>query len=84
MPFLRLQSVLGLLLALISTLEAAQIPTFVSQQNPEVPQAFSLENDPEIWDINVAPNENNTGHLVFETVNSFLQHWPNTRYRNGK
>jgi hypothetical protein len=24
-----------------------------------------------------------TGHLVFETTNSLLQHWPNTRYRNG-
>ncbi|KAF9246288.1 hypothetical protein BU15DRAFT_39933 [Melanogaster broomeanus] len=23
------------------------------------------------------------GHLVFETVNSLLQHWPNTRLRNG-
>ncbi|KAJ7669644.1 hypothetical protein B0H17DRAFT_1162226 [Mycena rosella] len=23
------------------------------------------------------------GHLIFDTVNSLLQHWPNTRYRNG-
>ncbi|KAJ7664777.1 hypothetical protein B0H17DRAFT_1256054 [Mycena rosella] len=22
-------------------------------------------------------------HLIFDTVNSLLQHWPNTRYRNG-
>ncbi|KAG6330331.1 hypothetical protein ID866_8758 [Astraeus odoratus] len=29
------------------------------------------------------PNINSTGHLVFETVNSLLQHWPNTRMRNG-
>ncbi|KAJ7716327.1 hypothetical protein DFH07DRAFT_947616, partial [Mycena maculata] len=35
------------------------------------------------WDLNVPPNINATGHLVFDTVSSFLQHWPNTRYRNG-
>ncbi|KAF8833174.1 hypothetical protein BDN67DRAFT_986195 [Paxillus ammoniavirescens] len=29
------------------------------------------------------PNPNATGHLVFETVNSLLQRWPNTRMRNG-
>ncbi|KAJ7621080.1 hypothetical protein FB45DRAFT_928277 [Roridomyces roridus] len=38
---------------------------------------------PEAWDLNVAPSINATGHLVFDTVSSFLQHWPNTRYRNG-
>ncbi|KAJ7661249.1 hypothetical protein B0H17DRAFT_953668 [Mycena rosella] len=35
------------------------------------------------WDLNAAPNVSATGHLVFDTVSSFLQHWPNTRYRNG-
>ena len=35
------------------------------------------------WDLEVLPNENATGHLVFETVGSLLQHWPNTRMRNG-
>ncbi|KAJ7025557.1 hypothetical protein C8F04DRAFT_133512 [Mycena alexandri] len=35
------------------------------------------------WNLNVKPNVNATGHLVFDTVSSFLQHWPNTRYRNG-
>ncbi|KAJ7451347.1 hypothetical protein FB451DRAFT_1342758 [Mycena latifolia] len=29
------------------------------------------------------PDINATGHLIFDTVNSLLQHWPNTRYRNG-
>ena len=26
---------------------------------------------------------NSTGNLIFWSVNSFLQHWPNTRYTNG-
>ncbi|KAF8218276.1 hypothetical protein K438DRAFT_22782 [Mycena galopus ATCC 62051] len=37
----------------------------------------------DLWNLGVSPNINNTGHLVFDTVSSFLQHWPNTRYRNG-
>ncbi|KAG9313480.1 hypothetical protein JVU11DRAFT_5805 [Chiua virens] len=35
------------------------------------------------WDLNVLPNSNATDHLVFETVHSLLQRWPNTRMRNG-
>ncbi|KAG6853729.1 hypothetical protein C0991_001967 [Blastosporella zonata] len=34
------------------------------------------------WDLNISPGENSTDQLVFDTVNSLLQHWPNTRYRN--
>ncbi|KAJ7785174.1 hypothetical protein DFH07DRAFT_4456 [Mycena maculata] len=33
--------------------------------------------------LGVKPNANGTEHLIFDTVNSLLQHWPNTRYRNG-
>ena len=36
------------------------------------------------WNFNELPNPNDTDHLVFETVYSLLQHWPNTRMRNGK
>ncbi|KAH7927204.1 hypothetical protein BV22DRAFT_1127575 [Leucogyrophana mollusca] len=35
------------------------------------------------WRFDETPAVNATGHLVFETVSSLLQHWPNTRYRNG-
>jgi hypothetical protein len=38
----------------------------------------------EDWSPNIRPNPNATDHLVFETVHSLLQHWPNTRMRNGK
>lgn len=65
----------GLFLA-FTLLEAAQIPL-------EALPTFNLENDGDNWDISIAPGANVTGHLVFETVNSLMQHWPNTRYRNG-
>ncbi|KAJ6602474.1 hypothetical protein DFH09DRAFT_1124938 [Mycena vulgaris] len=35
------------------------------------------------WNIETQPNPNSTGHLVFDTVSSLLQHWPNTRYHSG-
>lgn len=37
----------------------------------------------EQWNLDEYPPENATGHLIFDTVSSLLQHWPNTRYRNG-
>ena len=36
------------------------------------------------WSLDKLPNPNDTDHLVFETVHSLLQHWPNTRMRNGE
>ncbi|KAK0465655.1 hypothetical protein IW261DRAFT_1554007 [Armillaria novae-zelandiae] len=44
---------------------------------------FPFQSKPNDWDLDSQPNINATGHLIFDTVNSFLQHWPNTRYRNG-
>ncbi|KAH9481865.1 hypothetical protein JR316_0006395 [Psilocybe cubensis] len=35
------------------------------------------------WNFDDLPSVNSTSHLVFGTVDSLLQHWPNTRYRNG-
>ena len=35
------------------------------------------------WDFFEKPSRDSTSHLIFDTVNSFLQHWTNTRYRNG-
>ncbi|KAF5354522.1 hypothetical protein D9757_014013 [Collybiopsis confluens] len=83
MPSRRLKGLFGISLALsIPLAQAAQIPTFVDQ--PHFISSFHpLENDDKLWDIKILPNVNATGHLVFETVNSLLQHWPNTRYRNG-
>ena len=36
------------------------------------------------WDLDEPPAVNATGNLVFETGNSLLQHWENTRYRIGR
>jgi len=38
----------------------------------------------ESWDLTEGIPINSTSNFVFETVNSLLQHWPNTRYHNGK
>lgn len=86
MIFPGIQSLIGLSLSFI-LLEAAQIPfstPYESTSTSRKTKSFAgLENETDNWDINIAPNENATGHLIFETVNSFMQHWPNTRYRNG-
>ncbi|KAG1887215.1 hypothetical protein F4604DRAFT_1951087 [Suillus subluteus] len=37
----------------------------------------------EQWSFDEYPPENVTGNLIFNTVHSLLQHWPNTRHRNG-
>ncbi|KAJ6475731.1 hypothetical protein C8R47DRAFT_666754 [Mycena vitilis] len=56
--------------------EAAQVPL-------RAPSSVFATPPKDSWDLNDTPNINATGHLVFDTVSSFLQHWPNTRYRNG-
>ncbi|KIK71463.1 hypothetical protein GYMLUDRAFT_52541 [Collybiopsis luxurians FD-317 M1] len=40
-------------------------------------------NTPAQWDVNISPSENATEHLIFQSVSSLLQHWPNARYRNA-
>ncbi|KAG1893596.1 uncharacterized protein F5891DRAFT_1258675 [Suillus fuscotomentosus] len=37
----------------------------------------------EQWRFDEGPAENTTRNLIFDTVHSFLQHWPNSRYRHG-
>ncbi|KAJ7074538.1 hypothetical protein C8F01DRAFT_1242771 [Mycena amicta] len=37
----------------------------------------------ENWNLNTPPSPNATGNLVFNTISSLLQHWPNTRYHSG-
>ncbi|KAF9048873.1 hypothetical protein BJ165DRAFT_1463322 [Panaeolus papilionaceus] len=36
------------------------------------------------WDFHQKPGVNDSSNLVFNSVSSLLQHWPNTRYRNGE
>ncbi|KAG1827391.1 uncharacterized protein BJ212DRAFT_49839 [Suillus subaureus] len=79
---------------MLSTRKAAAVWLFLAfervltAQTPlssHAPLSFytQVENNLEQWDLGEAPVVNATGHLVFETANSLLQHWPNTRYRIG-
>ncbi|KAJ7081125.1 hypothetical protein B0H15DRAFT_855118 [Mycena belliarum] len=43
----------------------------------------AFQSDAQWSDLSASPSPNATGHLIFDTVSSLLQHWPNTRYRNG-
>ncbi|TFK69283.1 hypothetical protein BDN72DRAFT_959657 [Pluteus cervinus] len=63
----------------------AQIPLFSSSIATPGPGKTSplIEIDVGQWDLSVGPSADGTSHLVFDTVASLLQHWPNTRYRNG-
>ncbi|KAJ7762140.1 hypothetical protein B0H16DRAFT_1368950 [Mycena metata] len=68
-------TIFGAVLASALCSRAAQTPFFAVDSLP------ATKNDS--WNLNVKPSVNATGHLVFDTVSSLLQHWPNTRYRNG-
>ncbi|KAJ7454351.1 hypothetical protein B0H11DRAFT_2325177 [Mycena galericulata] len=60
---------------------AIQVPLQLETPLPPVPGILDSHSR---WDdLSVAPDANGTAHLIFDTVNSLLQHWPNTRYRNG-
>jgi hypothetical protein len=66
----------------IRVIQAAQVPLGFDRSDWQ-PNPFpddTLVN----WGLNELPFPNATHHLVFETVSSLLQHWPNTRLRNGK
>ncbi|KAJ7671252.1 hypothetical protein DFH06DRAFT_980293 [Mycena polygramma] len=69
---MRLRARLGVAVALPYAIQASQAPFQLSS-----PRTASWE------DLNVRPDVNATGNFIFEEVNSLLQHWPNTRYRNG-
>lgn len=56
--------------------------------------AVGVANDQQVFRQHAAPHikltrgaydtvKNSTGNLIFWSVNSLLQHWPNTRYING-
>ncbi|KAF9236704.1 hypothetical protein BU15DRAFT_76664 [Melanogaster broomeanus] len=65
----------------IPVIQAAQVPLHFSHSDWRPTSVAG--NDLTGWSLDELPNPNATGHLVFETVNSLLQHWPNTRLRNG-
>ncbi|KAG1821195.1 uncharacterized protein BJ212DRAFT_1338202 [Suillus subaureus] len=56
-------------------------PLDITNSNPG--HLNSISSNSEQWRFDECPPENATGNLIFDTVHSLLQHWPNTRYRNG-
>ncbi|KAG1750191.1 hypothetical protein EDB19DRAFT_1629309 [Suillus lakei] len=67
----------------ISTGETCVRPLDVTNSNNGNLYSHSFGSKPEQWKFDEGPSENATGNLIFDTVHSLLQHWPNTRYRNG-
>ncbi|KAG9314922.1 hypothetical protein JVU11DRAFT_4030 [Chiua virens] len=69
---------------LLSLVATAVGPAFATRNQVPLHQwRHPLDEDLSEWSLDVLPNPNATDHLVFETVHSLLQHWPNTRMRNG-
>ncbi|KAG2060803.1 hypothetical protein BDR06DRAFT_947288 [Suillus hirtellus] len=58
-------------------------PLDITNLDNDEPHSYSFGSKTEQWRFDEGPAENATGNLIFDTVHSFLQHWPNTRYRNG-
>jgi hypothetical protein len=66
-----------------TTGEACVQPLGTTELNNDQPHSCSFSSKIEQWRLDEGPSENATGNLIFDTVHSLLQHWPNTRYRNG-
>jgi hypothetical protein len=76
---MRASSLIGLPIALSCCTKALQVPF----RGPGRQESDVAEIDIS-WDFEEGVHPNSTAHLVFDTVNSLLQQWPNTRYRNGR
>lgn len=61
---------------------ATQVP--LGPSNHDKHPILLGDDDRTEWCLDQYPDPNATHHLVFETAHSLLQHWPNTRMRNGK
>lgn len=66
--------------SVIAGIHAFQLPLWLSDQS----LAKTSQSNTDRWDFDNPPASDLTSHLVFATASSLLQHWPNTRYRNGE
>ena len=78
-------SLFGLKLTSILSL-AAQVPLKLGSDLlwQETGKGILVEEGRTEWNLHTLPLPNDTDHLIFETVYSLLQRWPNTRMRNGR
>ncbi|KAG2064919.1 hypothetical protein BDR04DRAFT_1177184 [Suillus decipiens] len=58
-------------------------PLDITNLNNDKPHSYIWDSKTEKWRFDEGPPDNATGNLIFDTLHSLLQHWPNTRYRNG-
>jgi hypothetical protein len=58
-------------------------PLDITNLDSGKPHSYSVGSKIEEWRFDEGPAESATGNLIFDTVHSLLQHWSNTRYRNG-
>ncbi|KAG2145278.1 uncharacterized protein EDB93DRAFT_1087255 [Suillus bovinus] len=58
-------------------------PFDITNLHNDKTHSYSFGSKTEQWRFDEGPAENATGNLIFDTVHSLLQHWPNTRYRHG-
>ena len=74
--------------ALFSLVASVLVPALAAQvplvSNHRGHSAILGDDNHREWNLDKIPSPNATDHLVFETVHSLLQHWPNTRMRNGE
>ena len=75
-------ALLGLVAPILIPALAAQVPLgFADCHREDGRHCLDYED----WGLDTQlPNSDATDNLVFETVHSLLQHWPNTRMRNGR
>ena len=79
-------SLFSLLLSILGPALAAQVPLKLGSDLlwQQTGTGILVEESRTEWNPHTFPHPNDTDHLIFETVSSLLQHWPNTRMRNGK
>ena len=73
-------SLFGLLTSILTPALATQVPLKLGSTGNDI----LVEESHTEWNLHTLPLPNDTDHLIFETVSSLLQRWPNTRMRNGK
>ena len=78
-----LRGVLLSLTALVFSARAVQVPLQSNYRWQDNPKGILGVDKPTQWSLDEIPNSNATDHLVFETVYSLLQQWPNHRMKNG-
>lgn len=77
-------TLLSLVASILVLAFAVQEPLVANHHRQDKHLAIVSNDDLKEWCLDEIPDPSATDHLVFGTVYSLLQHWPNLRMRNGK